>query len=111
MKRTRIRFSLMVPTMRYLPAMTLSSASEDGALLDTADLLANDREFDGDALSVIAVSATSASGATLTLQGGQIVYDPGDLFDHLAAGEAAVDSFTYTVDDGKGGIDTRNRNG
>ncbi len=82
------------------------SADEDGvSLFDTADLLANDREFDGDALTITGVSA-AASGAVMTLEGGQISYDPGTRFDHLAEGETATDSYTYTVDDGKGGTDT-----
>ncbi|MFG5379839.1 cadherin-like domain-containing protein [Yoonia sp. R2-816] len=36
-------------------------------LIDTATLLANDSDIDGDTLTVTAVSATSAHGAALTL--------------------------------------------
>jgi len=74
--------------------------------LATSDLTANDREFDGDTISVIAVSATSAAGATVSLVNGEITYDPGTLFDYLAEGETAEDTFTYTADDGNGGTDT-----
>ncbi|PUB17563.1 ExeM/NucH family extracellular endonuclease [Yoonia sediminilitoris] len=70
-----------------------------------ADLLANDREFDGDTLAITAVDATSASGATVTFIDGQISYDPGTLFDGLNVGDTATDTFSYTVDDGKGGTD------
>ncbi|MEJ6402972.1 ExeM/NucH family extracellular endonuclease [Yoonia sp. 2307UL14-13] len=80
---------------------------EDTVLvIAAADLLANDREFDGDMISITAVDATSASGATVTFADGQITYESGDLFDSLGAGETATDTFTYTVDDGKGGTDT-----
>ncbi|WP_268957193.1 ExeM/NucH family extracellular endonuclease [Salipiger abyssi] len=83
------------------------STSENGALvIDTAQLLANDREFDGDTMVVTAVDGLSASGATVSLNGTQVSYDPGSLFDYLGAGETATDTFTYTVDDGKGGADT-----
>lgn len=81
-------------------------ADEDGiSQFQIADLLANDREFDGDALVVTGVSV-AASGAVVTIDGGRVSYDPGDRFDYLATGETATDSFTYTVDDGRGGTDT-----
>ncbi len=84
-----------------------ASTSENAALtLSAADLLANDTEFDGDEMSIIGVSATSEMGVTVTLDGDQILYTPGSTFDGLALGETATDSFTYTVDDGKGGTDT-----
>lgn len=82
------------------------AAPEDGVTgFAIADLLENDREFDGDALVIASVSQAE-SGAAVTLVGDQILYDPGSRFDDLAEGEVATDSFTYTVDDGKGGSDT-----
>ncbi|TFL15992.1 ExeM/NucH family extracellular endonuclease [Jannaschia formosa] len=84
-----------------------ATTDEDSALiLDATTLLANDREFDGDTLTVVAVDARSAAGATVTLSGGEVTYDPGNLFDDLAVGETATDTFTYTVGDGMGGTDT-----
>ncbi len=84
-----------------------AAASEDGvSAISVAGLLANDLEFDGDAIGLVSVDAVSAAGATLTVSGGDILYDPGSLFDALAAGETATDSFTYTAGDGKGGTDT-----
>ncbi|MFG5384454.1 tandem-95 repeat protein, partial [Yoonia sp. R2-816] len=78
-------------------------------LIETATLLANDSDVEGDALTVTAVSATSANGATLTLNtDGTISYDPtsADAVQALAEGQALVDTFTYTVDDGNGGQST-----
>ena len=82
-------------------------ASEDGGVeIVAADLLANDREFDGDTVAITSVDGQSASGATVTFDGTVVSYDPADLFDTLKEGETATDAFSYTVDDGKGGTDT-----
>ncbi|WP_090060765.1 ExeM/NucH family extracellular endonuclease [Celeribacter neptunius] len=68
-------------------------------------LLENDLEFDGDEIAISAVDATSALGATVSFENGEITYLPGAAFDALAEGEVVTDSFTYTVDDGFGGSD------
>ena len=70
-----------------------------------ADLLANDVEFDGDRMVIIAVDATSALGASVSLVDGNVVYFPDTAFDALAEGDVVTDTFTYTVDDGLGGTD------
>ena len=83
------------------------SVAEDSLLeINTFFLLSNDREFDGDAIALTAVSATSDAGATVTLSGDTVTYDAQGLFDYLQEGDTATDTFTYTVDDGKGGTDT-----
>ena len=78
--------------------------------IDIATLLANDSDVDGDALTVIEVSAESAHGATLTLNtdDGTISYDPtgADDVQALAEGQTLTDTFTYTVEDGNGGVST-----
>ena len=85
----------------------MGSIDEDGTLaINAADLLANDRELDGDSLTLVSVSGTSAEGASLSLEDGVVSYDPGDIFQYLNEGDTATDAFTYTVDDGKGGTDT-----
>ncbi len=82
-------------------------ASENGVLaIAAADLLANDREFDGDTIEITSVDVTSDAGATISFDGVTLSYDPGTLFDALQTGETATDTFSYVVDDGKGGIDT-----
>ena len=79
------------------------------------DVLANDSDADGDALTITAVdgqaiseggSVTLASGAVVTLSAGKLVYDlsgDGDAYDDLLVGEEMTDSFSYTVSDGNGG--------
>lgn len=79
--------------------------ADTALIIAAADLLANDQEFDGDAISITGVDATSASGVSVTLLDGQISYDAGSAFDDLAEGEIATDTFNYTVDDGQGGTD------
>ncbi|WP_298938447.1 tandem-95 repeat protein [uncultured Ruegeria sp.] len=77
--------------------------------IETASLLANDSDVDGDALTIEAVSTTSAHGATLTLNtDGTISYDPtgADAVQALAEGQTLTDTFTYTVEDGNGGEST-----
>lgn len=75
-------------------------------------------DFDGDTVSVI--SAISANGADITETGSSsltahmgtgteftINYDPGSLFQYLAAGETTNDQVTIEVSDGNGGITTK----
>ncbi|HEX8644710.1 MAG TPA: Ig-like domain-containing protein [Allosphingosinicella sp.] len=81
---------------------------EDAGEIDlTATLLANDGDADGDALTVSAVLAVSAKGATVTLlANGQVRYDAGQLFYSLEDGDRITDSFTYTVTDAAGATST-----
>ena len=63
--------------------------------LGVAKLLRACFDLDGDALSVQAVSATSAAGGTVVLAGNVITYTP-------PAGVSGADTFTYTVTDTQG---------
>ena len=65
--------------------------------LAAAELLANDADPDGDALSLVAVG--DARGGTVTLEGGVVRFTPQPGF----VGQA---SFAYTVEDGFGGAAT-----
>ncbi len=92
----------------FYASNNLSSApfvEDDLATIQTSRLLANDTDPDGDTLVVSAVSATSTGGAQLTLNGTSIEYDPTGAFDFLAEGETALDTFTYKVSDGRGGLE------
>ncbi|MEM6609424.1 MAG: ExeM/NucH family extracellular endonuclease [Pseudomonadota bacterium] len=82
------------------------SASEDGTtLIAAATLLANDQEFDGDAIEIISVESET-DGVSVVVDGSTVIYDPGNTFDDLAEGVQQIDTFTYTVDDGAGGTDS-----
>lgn len=65
----------------------------------TVDVLTNDTDANGDALAVRSVSAASAQGGTATLVGGVVTYTP-------PTGFRGTDTFTYVVEDSRGGTDT-----
>jgi hypothetical protein len=60
----------------------------------TINVTANDRDADGDTLTVTIL--TPPSNGTATVSSGQILYTP-------KAGFSGTDSFTYRISDGKGG--------
>lgn len=61
---------------------------------------------DGGALTVISVGA-SANGAVVTLNAnGSVLYNPAGHLDFLTAGQQLVDTFQYTISDGRGGVST-----
>jgi DNA-binding MarR family transcriptional regulator len=73
------------------------ATDEDTALtIDTATLLANDSDADGDPLALAAVEARSARGGTAAQAQGMITYTP-------VANFNGADSLTYTITDGHGG--------
>ncbi|MBF0325556.1 MAG: tandem-95 repeat protein [Alphaproteobacteria bacterium] len=75
------------------------TTTKDVALtVDVADLLTNDSDADGGALTVASVG--NAVGGTVALVGGQVVFTP-------TAGFIGNASFTYTVEDGQGGFDSQ----
>ena len=92
-----------------------AATDEDTVVQVTAGLglLANDSDFDGGTLSIVAVNGNAfvfgtpialASGARVTVNAdGSYAYDPNGAFEGLNEGEADSDSFTYTIDDGQGG--------
>jgi Ca2+-binding RTX toxin-like protein len=92
---------------------------EDGVL--TASVLADngngaDSDPNGDPLTITAVNGEAAnvgmqislaSGALLTLNAdGSFSYDQNGAFNNLAEGAQAMDSFTYTISDGEGEMDS-----
>ena len=78
-------------------------AADDSATVGTAGavnvpVLANDSDADGDALTIAAFSQGTA-GTVADVGGGVLRYT------HTSMGQP-IDSFTYTVSDGRGGTDT-----
>ncbi len=67
-------------------------------------LLANDTDPNvGDILSIVGVDALSAQGNTVVLDAtGNVMFDIGNKYQSLAAGQTLVDSFNYTISDDKG---------
>ncbi|MCK7613775.1 ExeM/NucH family extracellular endonuclease [Roseibium sediminicola] len=84
-----------------------AATDEDTSLtLSFDDLLANDTDFDGDTLTITRVDALSSLGALISVVDGTVMYSPAGVFDTLKEGETVADTFTYTVDDGRGGSTT-----
>lgn len=84
------------------------AVDEDQPLTVTAQtLLANDTDVDtGDSRNLVGVDGASELGATVTLDNGLVVYEQGGRFNSLRAGEAVVDSYTYTMTDSQGATST-----
>ena len=61
----------------------------------TIDVLANDTDVDGDALSL--VSASAPAHGTAAISNSKVVYTP-------ARSYVGSDQFAYTVTDGHGGV-------
>ena len=91
----------------------------DGQLLRirAGDLLANDRDFDGDRLTIVGVSfngeesttsATDPSGRAVRIVGNNVVYTPAEGFQWATLEQDGYeDTFFYTVSDGRGGLATQ----
>ncbi|MEM6713600.1 MAG: Ig-like domain-containing protein [Cyanobacteria bacterium P01_C01_bin.147] len=103
------------------PLANDDSFSTNENLLISGNVLVNngngpDNDPDGDNLAITAVNGAFdainttvilGSGALLTLTSdGQFTYNPNGQFEALAAGEQAIDTFDYSVSDGKGGMGT-----
>jgi VCBS repeat-containing protein len=71
----------------------------------TLNVLGNDHDPDGDAMSVLSLSPT-AHGGLASIVSGQVVYDANHAFDNLFFGQTATDTFTYTVKDSLGALST-----
>lgn len=83
----------------------IGGASEAG--IKVLAVRANDRDVDGDPLNITRWTSP-LEGSVFRNSSGELVFDPGDDFHTLSAGETATVSFAYTVSDGRGGADTAN---
>jgi uncharacterized protein len=100
---TQVQLAIAPVNDAPVAAAEAAAVKEDATV--SIDVLANDTDVDGDALSIVLGSAKSAMGATLKVENGKVTYvADADAFDLLAAGKSVVDSFTYTADDGHGGL-------
>ena len=66
------------------------------------NVLANDSDPDGQAISLAGIDTTNTLGRVL-VSGNAVLYDPNDQFEALGIGETATDKFTYRVIDTQGG--------
>ncbi|WP_424990889.1 Ig-like domain-containing protein [Fluviibacterium sp. S390] len=81
--------------------------TDEDTAFTTASVLLNDSDVDtGDSFSLTGVDTTGTLGLVIDNGDGTFDYDPNGMFESLAAGQTATDSFTYTITDGFGGSDT-----
>ncbi|MEI6558601.1 MAG: VCBS domain-containing protein [Rhodospirillaceae bacterium] len=94
------------------PVATLDTPSTTQSTPITIAVLANDSDPQGKTLTLVNIIhlessyINSSSGMTLGTvsikDDGTVSYDPGSVFDYLAAGETATDRFAYIVGNGTG---------
>ncbi len=75
------------------------STDEETALL--IDVLSNDSDIDGDTIAVTAATLANGLGS-VSLQSGQVHYDPGSAYQDLAVGDSATVTLDYTIADTHG---------
>ena len=85
----------LVNTPPVAGADSLSRYPTNGVKVTIATLLTNDSDADGDLLTFLSFSPSSANGGTLSSNGNWISYTP-------APGFTNTDTFTYTLSDGRG---------
>jgi hypothetical protein len=71
----------------------------NGTKVLISELLSNDADADGDAVTLMSVGPGSVNGGTVVLNGDWVHYDP-------PVGNTNVDSFTYTIEDSYGASST-----
>ena len=82
----------------------LGTADENGPAIMLAGLFA---DIDASDVHSFTVDTTGTLGSVVNNADGTFGYDPNGQFETLAVGETATDTFTYTVDDGNGGMVTQ----
>ncbi|AFY58916.1 hypothetical protein Riv7116_6589 [Rivularia sp. PCC 7116] len=80
-----------------IPVVANDSATTNEDTAVSINVLENDSDADGDDLNIVSVA--SANNGTTTIVSNEIVYTP-------AANFNGVDSFSYEISDGNGGIET-----
>jgi VCBS repeat-containing protein len=86
--------TVTIASVNDAPVAVNDTAQTDESVMVTIDVLANDRDVDGDSLSV--ASVTQGTKGTVAISGGKISYSP-------KASQTGTDTFAYTASDGNGG--------
>ncbi len=95
--------TVMVTIVGNTPPEALDDEAETPVDQSLAiDVLANDTDADGQALTVIDVDDSATAGTVTVNADGTVTYDPADAFTPLFEGEMSTDSFSYTVADSVG---------
>lgn len=96
---SRSTATVQVEVINTAPDAVDDAVSVPGATPAVLDLVLNDTDPNGDALSVRSADTASAQGGTVSVTGGVATYTP-------APGFRGTDTFTYVLEDVRGGTDT-----
>lgn len=101
---TTVTYEVTIEGQNDAPVALAVSAttSEDSPIVVAADY----SDIDANDTHSVTIDTTGTLGAVTNNGDGTFSYDPTAAFDSLAVGESAEDTFTYTVDDGNGGMAT-----
>ena len=108
-----IEFTPVEPGINMPPVAVDDDVTTDEDTAVTGDILSNDSDPNGDAITVIEVDGNAvdgtpialASGAQLTItDDGSFTYDPNGAFEDLNTGDTGTDFFEYVITDGNGGF-------
>jgi hypothetical protein len=87
-----------VTRANFAPVAQYDFYSVGATFPTTLAVLANDSDADGDPLTIVSVTQPVGGNGTVRIEGPAIVFTPKNSF--------LIDSFTYTISDGKGGTST-----
>ncbi len=91
--------TVQVEVVNTAPEAVDDAITVPGATPAVLTITGNDTDANGDTLAVRSAGPTSAQGGTVTVTGGVATYTP-------ATGFRGTDTFTYVVEDSRGGSDT-----
>ncbi|MCP4022076.1 MAG: tandem-95 repeat protein, partial [Desulfobacteraceae bacterium] len=83
-----------------------SFSTDEDTAFTTGDVLTNDSDLDGNALTLTGFDVTGTKGSVTDNGDDTFDYDPDGQFESLSVGDSATDTFTYTISDGTGFTDT-----
>jgi VCBS repeat-containing protein len=96
-----VGLNLVVPNQPPVAEDDIATLDLDQGEATTINVLANDSDPDDDPLQVVGVvDASPESGIVMQNADGTFTYDANGFFAYLAAGEKAIDSFSYILSDG-----------
>lgn len=95
---TTANVQIVVTQANRAPVAQTDSYTVGSVLSSTLPVLANDSDADGDTLTIVSVTQPVGGNGTVKIVGSTIVFTPKNAF--------LTDSFTYTINDGKGGTST-----
>ncbi|TNC66301.1 tandem-95 repeat protein, partial [Rubellimicrobium roseum] len=100
--------TLTVNPVNDAPVAVNDSSAVDEDQTVILDVLSNDSDVDGDALTIVDAKATSGTVVVAPVEGKMYLSytASSDAYDKLATGASLQDTITYKVSDGKGGFST-----